>query len=83
MPIYAHSVEHDQKIPSLVFFHIPLREFGVMWDNLQNHEVVGGKHECVCSGPFNPQLGGFVGHDHASDYAGNNFGIYFVSVSLL
>jgi hypothetical protein len=58
-----------------------------MWDNQENHEIVGERNECVCSGPFNsglyaamPQRGDvkgvFVGHDHINDYVGNYFGIY-------
>jgi hypothetical protein len=79
--------EFGEKIPSLMYFHIPLWEFGFMWNNKENHDVVGEKNECVCSGPFNSGLyaamlergdvkGVFVGHDHINDYVGNYFGIH-------
>jgi hypothetical protein len=79
--VYGHA------IPSLMFFHIPLWELGFMWEHKDNHDVVGEKNECVCSGPFNSGLyaamrkrgdvkGVFVGHDHINDYVGNYFGIY-------
>jgi hypothetical protein len=77
---------YRKKIPSLMFFHIPLWEFYYMWENKDNHEIVGEKNECVCPGPFNSGLfaamleredvkGVFVGHDHINDYVGNFFGI--------
>jgi hypothetical protein len=73
-------------IPALAFFHIPLQEFHLMWENRENHTVVGEKNEEVSAGPFNSGLfaamldrgdvkGIFVGHDHVNDYAGDYFGI--------
>ncbi|MEW6520948.1 MAG: metallophosphoesterase family protein [Thermodesulfobacteriota bacterium] len=75
------------KIPSLMFFHIPLWEFDTMREMRDRHEVVGEKNESVCPGPFNSGLytamlergdvrGVFVGHDHVNDYVGNYYGIY-------
>jgi hypothetical protein len=78
---------NGRKIPSFMFFHIPLWEFHFMWEHKENHGVVGEKNETVCPGPFNSGLfaamlergdvkGVFVGHDHINDYIGNYFGIY-------
>ena len=77
---------YGRKVPSLAFFHIPLWEFDLMWDNRERHGVVGEKNESVSSGPINSGLfaamlerddvlGVFVGHDHVNDYVGNYFGI--------
>lgn len=77
---------YGKKLPSLMFFHIPLWEHKYMWDNKDNHEVTGEKNEDVCPGPFNSGLftallsrgevkGVFVGHDHVNNYLGNYFGI--------
>jgi hypothetical protein len=78
---------YSRKIPSLAFFHIPLWEFDLMWDNREHHGVVGEKNESVSSGPVNSGLfaamlergdvlGVFVGHDHVNDYVGDYFGIH-------
>jgi hypothetical protein len=73
-------------IPALAFFHIPLPEFGLMWEMREHHQVMGEKNEEVSAGPFNSGLfhtmlergdvkGIFVGHDHVNDYVGDYFGI--------
>ncbi len=73
-------------IPALMFFHIPLPEFRLMWQNPEVHGVVGEKNESVAAGAFNSGLfaammergdvkGVFVGHDHVNDYVGDYFGI--------
>lgn len=75
-----------KKVPGLMFFHIPLPEFGLMWDNRENHDVVGEKNEDVAAGAFNSGLFGavkdrgdvqgiFVGHDHVNDFVGDYFGV--------
>lgn len=60
--------EHGRKIPSLMFFHIPLQEFRQMYENdaykrahpelglLPQHGVVGERNEDECPGPFNSGL---------------------------
>jgi hypothetical protein len=76
-----------KKIPGLMFFHIPLPEFALMWENRENHQVVGEKNEDVAAGAFNSGLFGavqdrgdvvgiFVGHDHVNDFVGNYFGVW-------
>jgi hypothetical protein len=75
-----------EKIPGLMFFHIPLPEFDLMWENGENHGVVGEKNEGVAPGSFNSGLFGtvmdrgdilgiFAGHDHVNDYVGDYFGV--------
>lgn len=74
-------------VPGLMFFHIPLPEFDLMWENRENHGVVGEKNEDVAAGAFNGGLFGavqdrgdvvgiFVGHDHVNDFVGNYFGVW-------
>jgi hypothetical protein len=69
-----------------MFFHIPLPEFSLMWENRENHHVVGEKNENVAPGSFNSGLFGtvldrgdvlgiFAGHDHVNDFVGNYFGV--------
>ena len=76
-----------QKVPSFMFFHIPLYEFAAMWQDPVKHNVVGERNESECPGYFNSGLfatmiqrgdvrGVFVGHDHVNNYIGNYFGIY-------
>jgi hypothetical protein len=60
--------EHGRKIPSLMFFHIPLQEWRQMYENdaekvkhpeyglLPQHGVVGERNEDECPGPFNSGL---------------------------
>jgi hypothetical protein len=82
----ALEEEFERAIPSLAFFHIPLLEFRMMWENRENHGVIGEMNEPVSPGPFNSGLfaamldrgdvlGIFVGHDHVNDFVGNYFGI--------
>ena len=88
---YRSTSEHLEKafggkIPSLMFFHIPLQEFRTMYENRDRHDVVGERNEDECPGPFNGGLfatllergdvkGVFVGHDHVNNYVGNYFGV--------
>jgi len=80
------EARHLGKIPGLMFFHIPLPEFYLMWENRDNHEVVGEKNEGVAPGAFNSGLFGavmdrgdvvgiFAGHDHINDFVGDYFGV--------
>ncbi|MFB9273905.1 metallophosphoesterase family protein [Cohnella cellulosilytica] len=70
-------------LPALAFFHIPLPEYGEVWDKQICH---GSKLERVCaprvnSGMFAAMveagdvMGTFVGHDHINDYWGELHGI--------
>lgn len=80
------EARYGRKVPGLMFFHIPLPEFGFLWENRENHGVVGEKNEDVAAAPFNSGLfaavqdrgdvmGIFVGHDHVNDYVGDYFGV--------
>jgi hypothetical protein len=84
MQLEAH---YGAAIPGLMFFHIPLPEFALMWENRENHQVVGERNEDVAAGAFNSGLFGaiqdrgdvvgiFVGHDHVNDFVGNYFGVW-------
>lgn len=75
-----------RKLPALMFFHIPLPEFALLWEHGDNHGVTGEKNENVAAGAFNSGLFGavvdrgdvagiFVGHDHVNDYVGDYFGV--------
>lgn len=66
-------------LPSLAFFHIPLKEYHKMSEN--NTELIGDKFEGVASPEINSGLfasmmekknimGVFVGHDHDNNYIG-------------
>lgn len=62
---------YGEKIPGIMFFHIPLFEFETMWtvdkglfrfeDVIEptepgRYSVEEERHECVCTGPFNSAL---------------------------
>ena len=77
---------NGKPVPGLMFFHIPLPEFELMWENRENHGVTGEKNEDVAAGVFNSGLFGavkdredvvgiFVGHDHVNDFVGDYFGV--------
>lgn len=66
---------------SLMFFHIPLPEWGIMTSDALRYDVSGHKYEDECPGVVNSGLfaaasergdvrGMFVGHDHVNDYVG-------------
>ncbi|OMH19986.1 phosphohydrolase [Clostridium pasteurianum] len=68
--------EYGYRIPSLMFFHIPLQQHYEAW---KNGKVAGNRNELECpqnsdKGLFSSLLemgdvkGVFVGHDHANDY---------------
>jgi len=82
----SYETDYGRKIPGLMFFHIPLPEFRLMWENRENHDVVGEMNEDVAAGAFNSGLFGavmdrgdvmgiFVGHDHVNDFVGDYFGV--------
>jgi len=72
-------------VPSLAFFHIPLPEYKMLWEE-DSASCIGTKHEEVScpminSGMYASMLecgdimGTFVGHDHVNDYIGMRDGI--------
>jgi hypothetical protein len=67
-------------LPSLSFFHIPLPEYEILWEN-DSASCIGSKHEEISCPPVNSGMytamlecgdifGMFVGHDHINDYIG-------------
>jgi len=76
---------HQQPIPSLAFFHIPLFEYSNISD--KSPLYVGMYKEKPCPPVINTGMfaamvkcgdvmGCFVGHDHNNDFVFNKFGIY-------
>jgi hypothetical protein len=77
------AANHNEPLPALAFFHIPLPEYG---NDMLLKTLIGAKAERVHCGALNSGMftalvkegdvmGVFVGHDHDSDYAGALFGI--------
>ncbi len=72
-------------LPSLAFFHIPLPEFSLAFNNQENGRV-GVRQEAECHAKVNPGMfaamiesgsvmGVFCGHDHDNDYVVAEHGI--------
>ncbi len=72
-------------LPALAFFHIPLPEFGIAWNNAENSRA-GVRKEVECAGKVNQGMfaamlesgsvmGVFCGHDHDNDYVVAEHGI--------
>jgi predicted MPP superfamily phosphohydrolase len=77
------KVKYNNTIPALMFFHIPLPEWKVLWNS---GTAIGERNEEECSPTVNSGLfkelvaggdvkGVFVGHDHVNDYVGKLQGI--------
>lgn len=75
----------DVPLPALAFFHIPLPEYGEVFDNKKNKRI-GKRNENECSPALNSGMfaamltagdvmGVFVGHDHDNDYVVNAYSI--------
>lgn len=75
--------KYEKTIPSLMFFHIPLRQQNEAW---QNADHIGDRNENECvqqldTGLFSELIKSkdvkavFVGHDHINDYFGKVNGI--------
>jgi len=74
---------YGSKIPGIMFFHIPLREFGEMAGGAK---FAGERNEPECPAQVNGGLfaavldrgdvqGIFCGHDHTNDYVGEWYGV--------
>ncbi|HOV35369.1 MAG: Calcineurin-like phosphoesterase [Bacteroidetes bacterium ADurb.BinA261] len=74
-----------QPLPALAFFHIPLPEYRLAYDDAENKRI-GDKNENECSPALNSGMflamkemgdimGTFVGHDHVNNYLVNYFDI--------
>ncbi|MEN8122826.1 MAG: metallophosphoesterase family protein [Bacteroidota bacterium] len=76
---------NGQALPALAFFHIPLPEYDLAWNDT-NAVKIGKKREKICCPDINTGMfaamvkcgdvmGTFVGHDHYNDYIVNYYGI--------
>jgi hypothetical protein len=74
-----------QPLPALAFFHIPLPEYRLAFDDVKNKRI-GNKTENECSPALNSGMflaikemgdimGTFVGHDHVNNYLVNYYDI--------
>lgn len=74
-----------QPLPALAFFHIPLPEYGLAFND-ENNKRVGIRKEDECSPGLNTGMfiamremrdvmGIFTGHDHVNDYVVDYYGI--------
>lgn len=74
----AYIEAHQDTLPALAFFHIPLPEYKQAFDDMGNKRV-GVRYENECPPDINTGmyaamleagdvLGMFVGHDHVNDY---------------
>jgi 3',5'-cyclic AMP phosphodiesterase CpdA len=79
----ALEKQYGAKIPGLMFFHIPLREFT---DMVNGAKIVGTRHEAECPSTVNSGIfaallergdvrGVYCGHDHVNNYVGKWRGI--------
>lgn len=80
-----YKVGKKDTLPALAFFHIPLPEYSLAFNDMKNDRI-GVRYESECSPSINSGmfaamlesgdvLGTFVGHDHVNDYIVNYFGI--------
>lgn len=79
----ALEKQYGAKIPGLMFFHIPLREFNEMVNTVK---IIGVRQEHECPSPINSGMfaalfergdvrGVYCGHDHVNNYMGRWRGI--------
>ncbi len=79
------KANQDSTLTALAFFHIPLPEYKLAFDNQKNKRV-GVRYEDECPPNINTGmfaamfeagdvLGMFVGHDHVNDYLVDYYGI--------
>jgi predicted phosphodiesterase len=76
---------HQQALPALAFFHIPLLEYADLSDKSTSYLGMYKEKPCppvLNTGMFAAMVKGgdvmgcFVGHDHDNDFVFNKFGIY-------
>lgn len=79
------AANQDSTLTALAFFHIPLPEYKLAFDNVKNKRT-GVRYEAECAPDINTGmfaamvqagdvLGTFVGHDHVNDYLVDYYGI--------
>lgn len=78
--------ELGRKVPGILFMHVPLPEFNLLWRNPEQTGFIGHKRESLGSSELNPGLfmaclergdvkGIFCGHEHLCDFQGEYLGI--------
>lgn len=78
--------ENGEKVPGVMFFHIPLPEFTIPYRNVMQTKYNGIRREAVGCAPVNTGLFTTIiqrgdvktvicGHDHINDYEGTYLGI--------
>ena len=87
---YNESLRREKqagkKIPAIMYFHVPIVEFCLLYRNPEETDLVGSKREWVCCGELNSGLfmaclqrgdvkGIFCGHEHLNDFQGTYCGI--------
>lgn len=80
-----YKVGRKDTLPALAFFHIPLPEYSLAFNDMRNKRL-GVRYEVECAPSINTGmyaamleegdvLGTFVGHDHVNDYIVDYYGI--------
>lgn len=80
-----YKVGRQDTLPALAFFHIPLPEYTLAFNDMKNKRI-GVRYEAECSPAINTGMfaamlesgdviGTFVGHDHVNDYLVDYYGI--------
>ena len=80
------ETEAGRKIPGILFLHVPIIEFNLLYRNPEYTNFIGRKREGVCAGELNSGLfmaclqrgdvkGIFCGHEHYNDFQGEYCGI--------
>ena len=87
---YRESVRREKelgkKLPGILFMHVPLPEFNLLWRNPEQTGFIGHKRESLGASELNSGLfmaclergdvkGVFCGHEHLCDFQGEYLGI--------
>ena len=87
---YRESVRREKelgrKLPGILFLHVPILEFNLLWRNPEQTGFIGRKRESLGSSELNSGLfmaclergdvkGIFCGHEHLCDFQGEYLGI--------
>ncbi len=80
------ETEGGRKIPAVMFMHVPIIEYNLLYRNPEVTGFIGRKREKICAGELNSGLfmaclqrgdvkGIFCGHEHLCDFQGEYCGI--------
>lgn len=78
--------ENGARIPAVMFMHVPLLQFDLIWRDPEETGMEGSMRDTVCSSELDPGLfmaclqrgdvkGIFAGHEHLNDFSGVYCGI--------